>query len=61
MPVIDLQTYNVIVISPDGKEIIYRNYVDISVAVATPTGLLVPVIRNVENLSFAGVEKVFVK
>ncbi len=48
------------VISPDGKEIIYRNYVDISVAVATPSGLLVPVIRNVENLSFAGVEKVII-
>lgn len=45
------------VIANDGKEIIYRNYVDISVAVATPTGLLVPVIRNVERLSFAGVEK----
>lgn len=45
------------VISSDGKEIIYRNYIDISVAVATPTGLLVPVIRNVENLSFAGIEK----
>lgn len=43
----------------DGKEILYRDYVDISVAVATPTGLMVPVIRNVEKKSFADVEKVF--
>jgi len=42
----------------DGKEIVYRNYVDISVAVATPTGLMVPVLRNTENMSFATVEKV---
>ena len=32
----------------DGKDIVYRDYVDISVAVATPNGLMVPVIRNVE-------------
>lgn len=38
------------------KEVIYRHFVDISVAVATPTGLVVPVLRNVENMSFAGVE-----
>jgi hypothetical protein len=37
----------------DGKEIVFRNYIDISVAVATPTGLMVPVLRNAENLSFA--------
>jgi 2-oxoglutarate dehydrogenase E2 component (dihydrolipoamide succinyltransferase) len=42
----------------DGKEILYRDYVDISVAVATPAGLMVPVLRNVENQSFANVEKV---
>lgn len=41
----------------NGDEIIYRNYVDISVAVATPSGLLVPVIRNCESLSFADIEK----
>lgn len=33
----------------DGKEIVYRDYVDISVAVATPSGLMVPVLRNVEK------------
>lgn len=41
----------------DGDEIVYRDYVDISVAVATPTGLVVPVIRNCEQLSYAGVEQ----
>ena len=42
----------------DGDEIIYRDYTDISIAVATPKGLVVPVLRNVDNLSFAEVEKV---
>lgn len=42
----------------DGNEIVYRNYIDISVAVATPSGLMVPVIRNCESLSFADIEKV---
>jgi len=45
----------------DGKEIVYRNYVDISVAVATPTGLMVPVLRNTENMSFATVEKELIR
>jgi 2-oxoglutarate dehydrogenase E2 component (dihydrolipoamide succinyltransferase) len=42
----------------DGKEIVYRDYCDISVAVATPNGLLVPVLRNCESKSFADIEKV---
>lgn len=46
------------VIADNGKEIIHRNYIDISVAVATPAGLLVPVIRNCESLNFANIEKV---
>jgi len=41
----------------DGSEILYRDYVDVSVAVATPTGLVVPVVRNCEKLSFAEIEK----
>lgn len=45
------------VIDDATNEIIYRNYVDISVAVASPTGLVVPVLRNCENMSFADVEK----
>ena len=44
----------------DGDEIIYRDYTDISIAVATPKGLVVPVLRNVDSLSFAEVEKVSV-
>ncbi|XP_055307827.1 dihydrolipoyllysine-residue succinyltransferase component of 2-oxoglutarate dehydrogenase complex, mitochondrial isoform X2 [Sitodiplosis mosellana] len=40
----------------DGGEIVYRDYVDISVAVATPKGLVVPVIRNVESKNFADIE-----
>ncbi|XP_070698622.1 dihydrolipoyllysine-residue succinyltransferase component of 2-oxoglutarate dehydrogenase complex, mitochondrial [Pempheris klunzingeri] len=45
------------VIDDTTKEIVYRDYVDISVAVATPKGLVVPVIRNVEGMNFAGIEK----
>merc|ERR1712045_416156 len=41
----------------EGQETIYRDYVDISVAVATPKGLVVPVLRNVEAMSYADVEK----
>ncbi|CAH1399230.1 unnamed protein product [Nezara viridula] len=40
-----------------GNEIIYRNYIDISVPVAIPAGLVVPVIRNVPNKSFADIER----
>lgn len=38
------------------QEIVYRDYVDISVAVATPKGLVVPVIRNVESMNYADIE-----
>ena len=41
----------------DGDEIVYNNYMDISVAVSGPSGLVVPVIRNAETLSFADIEK----
>lgn len=41
----------------DGQEIVYRDYVDISVAVATPKGLVVPVLRNVESMNYAEIEK----
>jgi 2-oxoglutarate dehydrogenase E2 component (dihydrolipoamide succinyltransferase) len=41
----------------DGDQLIYHDYVDISVAVSTPRGLTVPVIRNVESLSMAEIEK----
>lgn len=41
----------------DADELIYHDYADISIAVSTPRGLTVPVIRNVESLSMAEVEK----
>jgi 2-oxoglutarate dehydrogenase E2 component (dihydrolipoamide succinyltransferase) len=40
----------------DGKEMLTYEFVDISIAVSGPKGLMVPVIRNAENLSFRGVE-----
>jgi 2-oxoglutarate dehydrogenase E2 component (dihydrolipoamide succinyltransferase) len=41
----------------DGEEIVYFDYVDLSVAVSAPNGLVVPVVRNVDSLSFADIEK----
>ncbi|MCC6286659.1 MAG: 2-oxoglutarate dehydrogenase complex dihydrolipoyllysine-residue succinyltransferase [Chitinophagaceae bacterium] len=41
----------------DGEELVYHDYADISIAVSTPRGLTVPVIRNVESLSMADIEK----
>eukprot|EP00573_Skeletonema_grethae_P010427 CAMPEP_0201697478 /NCGR_PEP_ID=MMETSP0578-20130828/11330_1 /ASSEMBLY_ACC=CAM_ASM_000663 /TAXON_ID=267565 /ORGANISM="Skeletonema grethea, Strain CCMP 1804" /LENGTH=370 /DNA_ID=CAMNT_0048183659 /DNA_START=377 /DNA_END=1485 /DNA_ORIENTATION=+ len=44
-------------IDDEAKEIVYRDYCDISVAVASPNGLVVPVLRNTEYMSFADVER----
>jgi len=44
-------------IDDETKEVVYREFVDISVAVASPTGLVVPILRNTENMNFADVEK----
>ncbi|KAI3795723.1 hypothetical protein L1987_38380 [Smallanthus sonchifolius] len=41
----------------DGDDIIYRDYIDISIAVGTPKGLVVPVIRDAEKMNFADIEK----
>ncbi len=41
----------------DDKSLIYHDYVDISFAVSTPTGLVVPPIHNIESLGFADIEK----
>jgi len=41
----------------DGNELIYHDYADISIAVSTPKGLTVPVMRNVESMSMADIEK----
>lgn len=40
----------------DGEELVYHDYVDISFAISTPNGLVVPPIHNIESLSFAEVE-----
>jgi 2-oxoglutarate dehydrogenase E2 component (dihydrolipoamide succinyltransferase) len=41
----------------EGDDLVYKNYYDIGVAVGTPQGLVVPVLRDADMLSFAGVEK----
>jgi len=43
--------------SIDGEEIVYHDYLDVSVAVSAPQGLVVPVIRDAQALSFAEIEK----
>lgn len=43
--------------SVDGEDIIYHNYYDIGIAVSSPRGLVVPVIRSADRLSFAEIEK----
>jgi 2-oxoglutarate dehydrogenase E2 component (dihydrolipoamide succinyltransferase) len=45
----------------DGEEIVYNNFCDISIAVSAPKGLVVPVIRNAEAMSFEQIEKEIVK
>jgi 2-oxoglutarate dehydrogenase E2 component (dihydrolipoamide succinyltransferase) len=41
----------------DGTDIVYKNYVHMGIAAGTPTGLVVPVIRNADAMSFAEIEK----
>ncbi len=43
--------------SIEGDELVYKNHYDIGVAVGTPQGLVVPVVRDADLLSFAGIEK----
>ena len=43
--------------SLDGDEIVYHDYLDVSVAVSAPKGLVVPVVRNAQAMSFAEIEK----
>ena len=45
----------------DGDEIVYNNFADISIAVSAPKGLVVPVIRNAEQMSFDQIEKEVVR
>ena len=41
----------------DGNEFIFHDYVDISIAISTPTGLVVPPVHNVESMNYADIEK----
>ncbi len=41
----------------DGTDIVYKNFVHMGIAVGTPTGLVVPVVRDADRMSFAGIEK----
>ena len=41
----------------DGTDIVYKNFVHMGIATGTPTGLVVPVIRDADSMSFAGIEK----
>ena len=41
----------------NGDEVIYKNYVNMGIAVGTPTGLVVPVVRDADQMSFADIEK----
>ncbi|NJN41284.1 MAG: 2-oxoglutarate dehydrogenase complex dihydrolipoyllysine-residue succinyltransferase [Flammeovirgaceae bacterium] len=45
----------------DGEEVVYHNYCDVSIAVSTPRGLVVPVIRNADTLNFAQIESEVVR
>jgi 2-oxoglutarate dehydrogenase E2 component (dihydrolipoamide succinyltransferase) len=51
-----LQKYPVVNASVDGNDVIYHGYADISIAVSTDKGLVTPVVRNVERMSFADIE-----
>ena len=52
-----LQKFPIVNTSTDGNDIIYHGYYDIGIAVSTPRGLVVPILRNVDTMSFAEVEK----
>ncbi|KAI9294823.1 dihydrolipoamide succinyltransferase [Neoconidiobolus thromboides FSU 785] len=53
----EIPAVNASIEGPNGGDtIIYRDYVDISVAVSTPKGLVTPVVRNVQNMDFLGIE-----
>lgn len=51
-----LQKYPVVNASVDGTDVIYHGYADISIAVATEKGLVTPVLRNVDSMSFSDIE-----
>ncbi|HUH60542.1 MAG TPA: 2-oxoglutarate dehydrogenase complex dihydrolipoyllysine-residue succinyltransferase [Candidimonas sp.] len=52
-----LKRYPVVNASVDGKDIIYHGYFDIGIAVGSPRGLVVPILRNADQMSIADIEK----
>ena len=52
-----LKRYPVVNASVDGKDIIYHGYFDIGIAVGSPRGLVVPILRNADQMSIAEIEK----
>jgi 2-oxoglutarate dehydrogenase E2 component (dihydrolipoamide succinyltransferase) len=52
-----LKKYPVLNASVDGNDIVYHGYFDIGIAVGSPRGLVVPVLRNADQMSFADIEK----
>ncbi len=52
-----LKKYPVVNASVDGTDIVYHGYFDIGVAVGSPRGLVVPIVRDADQLSFAAIEK----
>lgn len=56
--VVALQDIPVVNAVIEDREIVYREYIDLSLAVATQKGLVVPVLRNAQDMSFATIEKV---
>lgn len=56
-----LQEWPAVNAAIDGEELVFHNYCDVSIAVSTPKGLVVPVIRNAELLGFDQIEKEIVR
>jgi 2-oxoglutarate dehydrogenase E2 component (dihydrolipoamide succinyltransferase) len=52
-----LKKYPVLNASVDGSDIVYHGYFDIGIAVGSPRGLVVPILRNADQMSFADIEK----
>jgi 2-oxoglutarate dehydrogenase E2 component (dihydrolipoamide succinyltransferase) len=52
-----LQEFPAVNAEIDGDEVVYKNFVNMGIAVGGPSGLVVPVLRNAQDLSFAGIEK----
>ena len=55
--VLALRDFPAVGASVEGDEIVYRDYADLGIAVSSPGGLVVPVLRNADKLSFAATEK----